>query len=84
MTDETGFMVKNCGHDGNWVYSEIADFEETEDEARITVSYYGDSLYLYPAVQSEYTFSKNEDGTITLQQVEKIFDTGYAPARGSI
>ena len=84
MTDETGFMIKNCGHGGSWLYDELAGFEETEDEVKVTVNYYGDSLYFYPTIQSEYTFSKNEDGTITLQNVEKIFDNGYEPASGSI
>lgn len=84
MTDETGFMIKNCGHGGSWLYDELAGFEETEDEVKVTVNYYGDSLYFYPTIQSEYTFSKNEDRTITLQMVEKIFDNGYEPASGSI
>lgn len=84
MTDETGFMIKNCGHGGSWLYDELAGFEETEDEVKVTVNYYGDSLYFYPTIQSEYTFSKNDDGTITLQKVEKIFDNGYEPASGSI
>lgn len=84
MTDETGFLKKNCGHGGSWLYDELAGFEETEDEVKVTVNYYGDSLYFYPTIQSEYTFSKNEDRTITLQRVEKIFDNGYEPASGSI
>ncbi|MBD5139912.1 MAG: hypothetical protein HDT25_00635, partial [Ruminococcus sp.] len=62
----------------------FAGYDETEDEVKVRVDYYGDELYLFVAVQSEYTFSKNADGTITLQKVEKIFDRGYKPARGTI
>lgn len=84
MTDETGFLRKDCAHGGSWLYDELAGFEETEDEVKVTVNYYGDSLYFYPTIQSEYTFSKNDDDTITLQNVEKIFDNGYEPAGGAI
>ena len=73
-----------AGHGGSWLYDNFAGYEETEDEIKVRVDYYGDELYLFVTVQSEYTFSKNEDGTITLQNVEKIFDRGYEPARGSI
>lgn len=84
MTDETGFMRKDCSHGMSWLYDLPAGYEETEDEIKVTVDYYGDSLYFYPTIRSEYTFSKNEDGTITLQKVEKIFDRGYKPASDSI
>lgn len=84
MTDETGFMRRNCGHGGGWLYHDFAGHEETDAEIKVTVNYYGDSLYFYPTVQSAYTFSKNEDGTITLQRVEKIFDRGYELAGGSV
>ena len=77
MTEETGFMRKNCGHGGGFLYNELTGYEETDSEVKVTVDYYGDSLYFYPTLQSEYTFSKNEDGSITLQRVEKIFDRGY-------
>lgn len=84
MTDETGFMVKSCGHGAGWLYESLAGFDETEDEIKVRIDYYGDELYLYRAVQSEYTFSKNEDGSITLQKVEKLFDLGYNIASGSV
>lgn len=84
MTDETGFMRKDCSHGAGWLYDLPAGYEETEDEIKVTVDYYGDNLYFYPTIRSEYTFSKNEDGTITLQNVEKIFDRGYKPASDSI
>lgn len=84
MTDETGFMRKICGHGKSWYYHELANYEETDHEIKVTVNYYGDSLYFYPVTESEYTFSKNEDGTITLQKVEKIFDRGYGLASGTI
>ncbi|MDE7287923.1 MAG: hypothetical protein K2N71_00265 [Oscillospiraceae bacterium] len=84
MTDETGFIRKICGHGKSWLYHELAGYEETDAEINVTVNYYGDSLYFYPTVQSEYTFSKNVDGTITLQKVEKIFDRGYGLASGTI
>lgn len=84
MTDETGFMRRSCGHGGSWLYHELEGYEETEDEISVTVNYYGDSLYFYPVIQSEYTFSKNENGSITLQKVEKIFDKGYKLAGGSV
>lgn len=75
----------NCaGHGGSWLYDNFAGYEETDSEIKVRVDYYGDELYLFVTVQSEYAFSKNEDGTITLQRVEKIFDKGYEPARGSI
>lgn len=77
MTDETGFMRKNCGHGGGFLYNELTGYEETDSEVKVKVDYYGDSLYFYPTLQSEYTFSKNEDGSITLQRVEKLFDRGY-------
>ena len=73
-----------AGHGGSWLYDNFAGYDETEDEVKVRVDYYGDELYLFVAVQSEYTFSKNADGTITLQKVEKIFDRGYEPARGTI
>lgn len=84
MTDETGFMRKNCGHGGSWLYESFAGFDETEDEIKVRIDYYGDELYLYRDLQSEYTFSKNEDGSITLQKVEKLFDLGYNVASGSV
>lgn len=84
MTDETGFMTKNCGHGGTWYYDTFAGYEETENEIRVRVNYCGDDMYFYPVIQSEYTFSKNGDGTITLQKIEKFFDRGYEPAWDSI
>lgn len=84
MTDETGFMTKNCGHGGTWYYDTFAGYEETENEIKVRVNYCGDDMYFYPVRQSEYTFSKNGDGTITLQKIEKIFDRGYEPAWDSI
>lgn len=84
MADETGFIRKICGHGKSWLYHELAGYGETDDEVNVTVNYYGDSLYFCPVIQSEYTFSKNEDETITLQKVEKIFDKGYGLASGTI
>lgn len=84
MTDETGFMRKNCGHGGSWLYDILAGYEETDDEITVRVDYYGDEIYFYPVIESEYTFSKNADGSITLQKVEKIFDRGYGLASGSV
>ena len=82
--DESGFMIKSCGHGGTWHYDILAGYEETEDEIKVRVDYCGDYIYFYPVIESEYTFSKNADDTITLQKVEKIFDRGYEPASGSI
>ena len=84
MTDETGFMRRSCGHGGSWLYHELAGYEEMGAEVKVTVNYYGDSLYFCPTIQSKYTFSKNEDGSITLQKVEKIFDRGYGLASGTV
>lgn len=84
MTDETGFMRKNCGHGGSWLYDILAGYEETDGEITVRVDYYGDEIYFYPVIESEYTFSKNADGSITLQKVEKIFDRGYGLASGSV
>ena len=82
--DESGFMLRSCGHGGAWYYDILAGYEETDTEIKVWVDYCGDYIYFYPVIESEYTFSKNADGTITLQKVEKIFDRGYEPARGSI
>ena len=82
--DESGFMLRSCGHGGTWYYDILAGYEETDTEIKVRVDYCGDYIYFYPVIESEYTFSKNADGTITLQKVEKIFDRGYEPARGSI
>ena len=82
--DESGFMVKSCGHGGAWYYDILAGYEETDTEIKVRIDYCGDYIYFYPVIESEYTFSKNADGTITLQKVEKIFDRGYKPARNSI
>lgn len=84
MADESGFMVKDCGHGGSWLYDAFAGYEETDSEIKVRVDYYGDSMYFYPVIESEYTFSKNDNGTITLQKVEKIFDTGYKYASGTV
>ena len=73
-----------CGHGGSWMYEAFAGYDETDDEIKVRVDYYGDEIYFYPVIESEYTFSKNDDGTITLQRVEKLFDRGYKPAAGTI
>ena len=72
------------GHGGSWLYDAFAGYDETDTEIKVRVEYYGDEFYFYPVVESEYTFSKNDDGTITLQRVQKLFDKEYEPARGSI
>ena len=77
-------IFAGCGHGGTWNYSALAGYEETDEELKVTVDFYGDELYFYPVIESVYTFSKNDDGTITLQRVEKIFDRGYEPAVGSV
>ncbi|MCH5192453.1 MAG: hypothetical protein J1F11_00725 [Oscillospiraceae bacterium] len=81
---ENGKVFSGCGHGGTWNYSALAGYEETDEELKVTVDFYGDELYFYPVIESEYTFSKNNDGTITLQRVEKLFDRGYEPAIGSV
>lgn len=83
-TDENGRIYAYCAHGGTWYYTSLAGYEETESEIRVTVNFYGDELYFYPASQSEYSFSKNEDGTVTLQRVENIFDRGYELAVGTV
>lgn len=82
--EENGSIFSYCGHGGSWYYNAIAGYDDRENEISVTVNFYGDEMYFYPVVQSEYTFSKNDDGNITLQNVEKIFDNGYEPASGSI
>lgn len=84
MADGSGFMIKDCAHGGSWLYESYEGYYETDTEIKVRIDYYGDELYFYPVIGSEYTFSKNEDGTITLQRVEKIFERGYTPASGSI
>ncbi|MDE7287922.1 MAG: hypothetical protein K2N71_00260 [Oscillospiraceae bacterium] len=80
-----GLKTVSCaGHGGSWLYDMLAGYEESEEEMKVRVDYCGDVFYLYPTVESEYTFSKNEDGSITLQKVEKIFDRGYEPASDGI
>lgn len=84
MADESGFMIKGCGHGGAWHYDMLAGYEETDTEIKVRVDYCGDNIYFYPVIESEYTFSKNADGSITLQNVEKIFDRGYDPEWDSV
>ena len=81
---EDGKVFSGCGHGGTWNYTSLEGYEETDSELKITVDFYGDEYYFYPVIESEYTFSKNDDGTITLQKVEKIFDRGYEPASGTV
>lgn len=82
--EEDGRVFAYCGHGGTWGYEALVGYEETESEVKITVNFYGDEMYFYPVVQSEYTFSKNEDGAITLQRVKKNFDRGYTLASGTV
>lgn len=84
MADDDGFMIRSCGHGGSWYYDMLADYEETDSEVKVTIDYYGDALYFYPVLEVEYTFAKNDDGTITLQGAEKIFDKGYELACGTV
>ncbi|MCM1382469.1 MAG: hypothetical protein NC085_08565, partial [Muribaculaceae bacterium] len=84
LPKKDGKVYSGCGHGWCWLYYNFTGYEETDSEIKILVDYYGDSMYFYPVIESEYTFSKNDDGTITLQKVEKIFDTGYLPAGGSV
>ena len=84
LMNEDGKVFPNCAHGGTWNYTSLKAYEETDSELKVTVDFYGDELYFYPVIESEYTFSKNEDGTITLQRVEKLFDRGYAPAAGCV
>lgn len=73
-----------CGHGESWYYPAFAGYDETDTELKVRIDYYGDELYFYVALQSEYTFSKNEDGSITLRDVRKVFDSGYGPASGTV
>ena len=82
--EEDGRIFASCGHGGTWGYEALAGYEETESEVKVTVNFYGDEMYFYPVIQSEFTFSKNADGNITLQKVEKIFDKGYRLAIGTV
>ncbi|MBQ8175552.1 MAG: hypothetical protein IJ035_00765 [Oscillospiraceae bacterium] len=84
MAGDDGFMVRSCGHGGIWYFDMLVGYEETDSEVKVTIDYYGDMLYFYPVLEVEYTFAKNDDGTITLQGAEKIFDKGYEPAKDSI
>ncbi len=81
---EDGYVLKSCGHGGTWLYESLADYEESDSEVKVTLDYYGDEYYFYAVIRAEYTFSKNEDGTITLQKIEKLFDKGYELAYGTI
>lgn len=83
-TNENERVFSRCWHGAGWNYYTFAGYEENDDEITVLVDYYGDEMYFYPVIESEYTFSKNEDGSITLQQVEKIFDKGYKLASGSV
>lgn len=84
LVDENGRIFSYCGHGGTWFYEALAGYEETETEIKATLNFYGDEMYFYPVIQAEYTFSKNGDGSITLQKVEKIFDRGYRLASGTV
>ncbi len=79
-----GYIPLCGGHGGTWLYTELVGYEETDSEVKVTIDYYGDELYFYPVIETEYTFTKNADGTITLQGAEKIFDKGYEPACGTV
>ncbi len=81
---DDGFMTTDCGHGAGWNLEILKSYTETDSEIRVTIDYYGDYYYFYPVIESEYTFSKNEDGTITLQNIEKIFDRGYEVASDAV
>lgn len=83
-TTENEKVFSYCWHGAGWNYYTFAGYEETDSEIKVIVDYYGDELYFYPVIESEYTFSKNADGSLTLQKVEKIFDKGYKLASGSV
>ena len=84
LGEETANEIICYGHGGSWLYEAFAGYEETDSDIKVRLDYYGDEIYFFPVIESEYTFSKNDDGTITLQKVEKIFDRGYEPASGTI
>ena len=84
LKNNDGKVFEYCAHGGTWNYTSLKGYEETDSELKVTVDFYGDEYYFYPVIESEYTFSKNEDGTITLQRVKNIFDRGYGPAVGTV
>lgn len=83
-TTENEKVFSRCWHGAGWNYYTFAGYDENDDEIMVLVDYYGDEMYFYPVIESEYTFSKNADGSLTLQKVEKIFDKGYKLASGSV
>ena len=60
------------------------DNETDENEIMIELVFYGDEARFYPVKQSKYYFDINEDNSVTLRSVEKVFDKGYDIVRLSV
>ncbi len=75
---ENGVMVQGCGHGGGTNFFNLKSSEETDSTITVNIEYYGDGGYLIPVRESSYVFNKNSDGTITLDSVSQVYDTGKA------
>ncbi len=82
---ENGVMaVGGCGHGSGWYFYNLKSSAETDSTITVNIEYYGDSGYLVPVKESSYVFNKNSDGTITLDSVSQVYDTGVALGSGAI
>lgn len=75
--DEEGLLPKNCAHGWIWTLYDIVNYSSDENEIMIELVFYGDESRFYPVKQSKYYFDINEDNSVTLRSVEKVFDKGY-------
>lgn len=82
--DEEGLLPKDCAHGLMWTLYDIVDYSSNENEIMIELVFYGDEAKFYSVKQSKYYFDINEDNSVTLRSVEKVFDKGYDIVRLSV
>ncbi len=81
---ENGVMLGACGHGSRWYFYNFKSSSETDSTITVNIEYYGDSGYLVPVKESSFVFNKNSDGTITLDSVSQVYDTGKALGSASV
>ncbi len=82
--DEDGFLPKDCAHGWIWTLYDIVNYSSDENEIMIELVFYGDEARFYPVKQSKYYFDINEDNSVSLRSVEKVFDKGDDIVRLSV
>ncbi len=82
--DEDGFLPKDCAHGWIWTLYDIVDYSSDENQIMIEPVFYGDEARFYPVKRSRYYFDINEDNSVSLRSVEKVFDKGYDIVRLSV